>query len=99
MRKLLQKMKGKAKAGVFALTAMLTALVAPTAAMADPIDFSGMDGVTVTPTDVIGTGFSFASMFDQFTLLILGIIFAPVAIGFIIWLLRKLPRFGGGRSN
>lgn len=51
-------------------------------------EFDGSQ-LDLSPLDMIKTGFSFAGMFDEFTLLILGIIFAPVAIGFIVWLIRN----------
>ena len=56
------------------------------------VDFSSTGGLGLSVTDVIETGFSFMGLFDTYTMLVLGIIFAPVAIGFIIWLWRKLPR-------
>lgn len=69
-----------------------------TSASAAPIDFTTAGTLTVDPVDVVKTGFSFVGLFDQYTLLVLGVIFAPVAIGFIIWLWRKLPKFGGGKA-
>lgn len=93
---ILTRLKGKSMKGILAMMALAVVMsfAVPGAALAAPIDFSTTDGVNVTVTDVVGTGFSFMNMFDQWTLLILGIIFAPVAIGFLIWLFRKLPRYG-----
>lgn len=72
--------------------------VSASAATGGGIDFSTTTGIQVAPTDVVSTGFSFANMFGPYTTLVLGVIFAPVAIGFIIWLWRKLPKFGGGKA-
>lgn len=91
-----KKLLKKGKAQVYALMAAVTAMVAvPGAAMAAPIDFSTTPGLGVSVTDVVGTGMSFANMFNDYTMLILAVIMAPVAVGFLIWLWRKLPRFGG----
>lgn len=94
MKTLVSKVVGKSKAGLMAIAGMVAALVVPASAMAAPIDFSTTDGIGVGVEDVIGTGFSFMGMFDTWTMLVLAIIFAPVAIGFLIWLFRKLPRLG-----
>lgn len=92
-------LKGRLKKLAAVLAASMVAVVGlASSASAAPIDFSTSSGIDVAPTDVIETGFSFAAMFDTWTMLILGLIFAPVGIGFLIWLFRKLPRLGGGKS-
>lgn len=99
--KLLKKLFSKTGAlALMALTALAALPVAVGAApvTSAPIDFSTSTGIAVSPTDVVTTGFSFANMFGPFTMLILGAIFAPVGIGFVIWLMRKLPKFGGSKS-
>jgi len=93
--KILQRIKQKRAA--LALMALAAMAALPVSASAAPIDFSTTTGVNVSPTDVIETGFSFMGLFDTYTMLVLAIIFAPVAIGFIIWLWRKLPKLGGGK--
>lgn len=90
------KLKSKAVGMVSMAIAAVMAL--PVAAGAAPVDFSTTTGINVTPTDVIGTGFSFMGMFDEYTMIVLGIIFAPVAIGFIVWIWRKLPKLGSGKA-
>lgn len=82
----------KTMAVVGAMIALVAAL--PTGAGAAPIDFSSTGGVDISTTDIVETGFSFTSMFGEHTMLILGVMFAATAIGFIIWLWRKLPKFG-----
>jgi hypothetical protein len=90
--------KWNAKITALALVALTALAALPVAVGAAPIDFSTTTGVDIAPTDIISTGFSFAKMFDAQTTLVLGLIFAPVGIGFLIWLIRKLPKFGGSKS-
>lgn len=91
--KLLKNWKKKlAAAGVVA------AATVPAAAYAAPIDFTGAGSLGVTPADVIGTGFNFIALFDSYYALVLGLIFAPVLVGFVIWILRKIPRLGSRRD-
>lgn len=86
--------KKKNKIGAFMMAMAIMALAAlPTAVGAAPLSFTGQD-IGIEVTDVVSTGFSFMTMFGPYTMLILGVIFAPVAIGFVIWLMRKLPKFG-----
>lgn len=82
--------KGKVTLGMLGGTGAIAAL-AP-AAGAAPLTFT--DGITVTPTDVVSTGFNFMGMFDGFTMLVAGLIIAPVAVGMLIWLLKKAPKKG-----
>lgn len=97
MKNLVEKVKGK-KTGALALLGTGGALAAlPVSVGAAPIDFATTTGIDITTTDVVSTGFSFANMFGPYTMLVLGIMFAPVGIGFIIWLWNKLPRLG--KSN
>lgn len=84
----------KKKAVAMFTLAMAAIAVAAVPVGAAPVDFSTTTGIAITPTDVIGTGFSFMGMFDQYTMIVLGIIFAPVAIGFVIWIWNKLPKLG-----
>mgnify|MGYP001293290461 CR=1 FL=1 len=85
-----KKLRGK-MAGI--LTAAIAVFAAvPSVVGAAPMDFSTQE-VGIDVNDVVGTGFSFMNMFGQYTMLVLGVIFAPVAIGFIIWLWKKLPKF------
>lgn len=93
-KKIKALLQRKAAVVMTAAIALIAAL--PTAVGAAPIDFSTTTGLTVSTTDVVATGWSFANMFGSWTMLVLGIIVAPVVIGFVIWLMRKLPKFGGG---
>lgn len=70
----------------------------PAAAYAAPVDFSAAGGLGVSPADVVATGFNFASLFNDYTTLVLGILFAPVMVGFVIWVVRKIPRLGSRRD-
>lgn len=81
---------------LLAMTALAALPVSASAAAAPtgPIDFSTTTGINVSTTDVVSTGFSFANMFGPYTMLVLGIMFAPVGLGFIIWLWGKLPKLG-----
>lgn len=83
--------KGKAALSVLGGTTALAAL-AP-AAGAAPIEFTGQS-LNVDVADVVSTGFNFANLFNEYTLLVLGIMLAPVLIGFIIWLWGRLPKKG-----
>ncbi|MFD0717684.1 hypothetical protein [Paenibacillus sp. GCM10027626] len=84
----------KKKKKVTAVAGASLALAAlPSAVGAAPISF-GDSSIGITTTDAIATGFNFMGLFDSWTMLVVGIIFAPVAIGFIIWLMGKLPRMG-----
>lgn len=89
-------LKGKKKVGLL-LTAMVLAFVAPMAVGAAPpdnsIDFSTTDGFGVSIMDIINTAWSFIAQFDTFTMLILAVIIVPTLIGFIIWLVSKMPKF------
>lgn len=80
----------KKKGKMMGLVAMAIAAVAalPTAAGAAPIDFTGQT-VGVTVGDAVGTGFNFAKIFDEWTLLAAGLILAPIVIGMLIWLAKK----------
>lgn len=101
-----EKIKGKfasAKAKMMAAATAVMALALPVSAQASTppstaIDFSGTAGLDVGVTDVVSTGFSFMNMFGQYTTLVLGVLFAPVAIGFVIWIWKKLPKMGGGKA-
>lgn len=87
---------GKKKAGL-ALTAMVAVLALAVPVSAAPpdnsIDFSTTDGFGVSIMDIINTAWSFIAQFDTFTMLILAVIIVPTLIGFIIWLMSKMPKF------
>jgi hypothetical protein len=86
------KLQSKKKLAYFAFAALMAIAALPTAAGAAPIDFTGTTtGVSVT--DVTSTGISFMNIFGEYTMLILGVIFSPVIIGFLIWLMKKMPKF------
>lgn len=56
-----------------------------------PITFSG--GLNLSPADAVSTGFNFMNNFGGWTMLVAGLIIAPVAIGFVLWILKKIPKF------
>jgi hypothetical protein len=103
MKKLLAKVMNRqteqgavktSKRGKFAyLMAMAIAAVAalPTAAGAAPIEFTGQT-VGVSVGDAVTTGFNFMGMFNEWTLLVAGLILAPVAIAFLLWIVSKAPK-------
>lgn len=86
------------KVATMTVMAMAMMVAVASSAFASPpdnsIDFSTTTGLDINVVDVVKTGFSFMNMFNTYTMLVLGIIFAPVAIGFIIWIWGKLPRLG-----
>jgi hypothetical protein len=86
------KLQSKKKLAYFAFVALMALAALPTTAGAAPIDFTGTT-VGVSVTDVTSTGVSFMNIFGDYTMLILGVIFAPVIIGFVIWLMKKMPKF------
>lgn len=88
----------KFKASALALTAMMAVAAIPGTVGAAPIDFTNTGTLNVPVTDVVKTGFSFMGLFDEYTMLVLGVIFAPVAIGFVLWLWKKLPKMGSGKA-
>jgi len=88
--------KSKFSKSMLAVSAIAMAAM-PTVGAAG-IDFSTNTATLPDVKDVVSTGFSFMGMFDTYTMLVLGIIFAPVAIGFILWLWRKLPKMGSSKA-
>lgn len=85
---------GKTLLGVLGGTGAIAAL-AP-AAGAAPIEFTGQS-LDVDVGDVIGTGFNIANMFGPYTTLILAFIIAPVLVGFLIWLFKKIKSSAVGK--
>lgn len=96
LKKLVNKMKTKAFLATGAGTAVVASAL-PGVSSANAITF-GTNTLDVSASDVVSTGFNFANMFGEYTTLILGVMIAPVVVGFIVWLWRKLPKFGGGRA-
>lgn len=96
--KLFKSLKSKIAGVAGATSAVAVSAFAGGASASTPpsqaVDFSSMSGLTVDPLDVVSTGFSFMRMFDNYTVIVLGLIFAPVAVGFVLWLWSKLPRMG-----
>ena len=87
--------KGKMLLGLFGGTAALAAL-AP-AAGAAPIEFTGITtGVDVG--DALQTGVNFMGIFGEWTNLAIGVFLAAVIIGFIFFVIRKIPQKGGGKK-
>lgn len=87
--------KGKGLLSVLGATGALAAL-AP-AAGAAPLTFDGVDtGLNVA--DAVVTGVNFMGIFGDWTYLALGIIIAAAIIGFVIWLVNKIPKKGGSRA-
>lgn len=95
--KLFQKLASKTKLGTM-MAALVLALALPVSAYAAPVDFSGTS-LNIDPMDVIATGFNFMTQFNTYTTIVLGIMFAPVAIGFILWLWAKLPKMGKKKAD
>lgn len=102
MKKFFEKFKqrknksSKAALSVLGGTAALAAL-AP-AAGAAPLEFTGVDtGLNVA--DAVLTGINFMGIFGDWTYLAVGITIAAAVIGFVFWLVRKIPQKGGGRRG
>lgn len=101
MGKFFKGIKNKLAAVTTLTMALAVSAFAGAAAASPPsqaVDFSNMSGLTVDPLDVVSTGFSFMRMFDNYTVIVLGLIFAPVAVGFVLWIWGKLPKMGSKRS-
>lgn len=49
--------------------------------------------------DIVQTAWNFVKTYDQYVILLLGIIFAPVALGLIVWLQKKVPSSPRTRSR
>ena len=97
---MLKRVKGffKKTAGkAMALTVAAVALVVPSVASADAIDFTGTS-VGISVTDVISTGISFIdNVVPDFLMLGLGIIMAVVIIGLFFWIVSRIRRASPGK--
>lgn len=83
--------KGKLALSAVGGTAALAAL-AP-AAGAAPVTFTGVTtGVTVE--DAVATGVNFMNIFGEYTTLAIGIAIAAIIIGFIFFVVKKIPKKG-----
>lgn len=100
---LFSKVKSKLTAGKKKVIASVAIVGAAMMAMAgsafatttsNAVDFSSTGGLGIDVADVVSTGFSFAKLFNSYTTLIVAIIMAPVLIGFIVWLFKKMPKMG-----
>lgn len=70
----------------------------PTLPAAVEVDFSGAT-MPFSVADMVKTAFSFLGMFDTWTLLGLGIVFAGVIVGFIFWVVQKGKKAAPGGSG
>lgn len=90
--------KGKKKVALL-FTAMLAMVMLPMAVGAEPpsqvIDFSDSTGFSFNLMDIINTAWGFIAQFNFFIIFIAAMILFPSLVGIIIWLARKIPKFGG----
>lgn len=56
------------------------------------IDF-GNGGFTFSLADIMTSAWNFISGFNMYVILILALILVPTLVGFVIWLMSKLPKF------
>lgn len=78
------------------LMAILAMAALPLSASAAPpsqeIDF-GSGGFTFQLADIMGSSWNFIEQFNTYVILILALILVPTLVGFVIWLMSKVPRF------
>lgn len=89
--------KPKKSLFMMAMAAMAVAAL-PAAVGAAPIDFSTSGSLEVDIADTVASGWNFFNMFGTWTTLVIGLILVPTLGGFIFWVLRKLPKFSGGKK-
>lgn len=77
--------------------AMMALMALPVAASASPptnvIDFSQGTGFKFGIMDIINSAWSFVAQFDTYTIFVLALLVVPTLIGFVIWIISKLPKF------
>lgn len=73
-------------------TLALAALPMSASAAAQEIDF-GSGGFTFQLADIMGSAWNFIEQFNTYVILILALILVPTLVGFVIWLMSKVPRF------
>lgn len=96
MKNLLGKVKkrmGLLLGAMVAIMALAIPMSASAAPSPEPIDFSSTTGFGVTVPEIIDSAWSFIAEFDTFTMLVLAIMLVSTLVGFIIWLVSKLPKF------
>ena len=78
------------------MTAILALAALPLSASAAPpsqeISF-GSGGFTFQLSDIMGSAWNFIEQFNTYVILILALILVPTLVGFVIWLMSKVPRF------
>lgn len=96
--KLLQFLKNKKSLGVLSALALVLGALPTSASAAGgggqtyTVDFSG-GGFQFTLSDIMTTAWNFISQFNLYVVLILALIIVPTLVGFVIWLMSKVPRF------
>lgn len=95
MKHLLSKVKKRMGLFLGAMVAVMALAIPMSASAASPapIDFSSTAGFGVTVPEIIDSAWSFIAQFDTFTMLVLAIMLVSTLVGFIIWLVSKLPKF------
>jgi hypothetical protein len=91
MLKLLSRVMGGKKSKVAVIAAAMMVFGATSAFAADPIDFTGVTLPFNVP-DMLTTAVGFLTMYGQWILLALGVIFAPVLYGLAIRLISAARR-------
>lgn len=91
MIKLIGKMLQKGKKGIVGTFAAAIMLVSATSAMAAPVDFTGTD-LPFTVPDMLTTAVNFLTMYGEWVLLALGVIFAPVLYGLAMRLISAVRK-------
>lgn len=89
--------KRKGVVGLLFVFAVMLIVAIPAAAGEPPsqeIEFEGAS-IGVSIPDMISTAFNFFGLFNNWVLLVAALIFVPVLAGFLIWIVKKAPRFGG----
>lgn len=94
MKRIFSNMSKKVRATVMMLAFALF-MIPVSAGASSPdqtIDF-GTGGFTFALSDIMGSAWNFIEQFNTYVILTLALIVVPTLVGFIIWLVSKLPRF------
>lgn len=95
---MIKKVLGKGKRlGLMMVTAIVGMFAVASSASAsgggsEAIDF-GSGGFSFSLADIMTSAWNFIAGFNTYVILILALILVPTLVGFVIWLMSKVPRF------
>lgn len=92
-KKLFQKGKKKSVAMFAMMMALFAVAAIPASASSQAIDFSGSTGFSFSLTDIMNSAWSWIGQFNTYVIFVLALILVPALVGFILWIVSKVPRF------